>query len=90
MRLLNDLCLVKLAPKREDRATPAGIILEPAIAPPVCYGKVVSVGPKVNDVRPEDFVVFGPSDGEALDGYFATPHVLIREPQISGVLYREA
>lgn len=82
MRILGDRLLVKLAPRVEDRQTAAGIILEPAMTPAVCYGKVVQVGPQVRDIAEGAVVTFGPSVGEPLDGYFPTPHILIRERDV--------
>lgn len=90
MTLRPDLCLVKLAPKVEDRRTAGGIILEPAVTPAVCYGKVVQAGARVSDVKVGDVVLFAPSSGEPVEGLFPTPHLFIPESSISAVLEPEA
>jgi hypothetical protein len=88
MRIMNNLCLVKLAPAIDRTAS--GILLEPAMTPPICYGKVVQVGPKATSVAVGDIVAFPPSEGESLEGFFPTPHVLIRDSHLSAVIERQA
>jgi co-chaperonin GroES (HSP10) len=86
MRLRPDLCLVALAPAKQTTAS--GLITAHSLPPAVCYGKVRQTGEHVTDVAVGDLVVFTPSAGEPLDGYFATPHLLIPEAEISAVLER--
>jgi hypothetical protein len=87
MRLRADLCLVKLAP--HVTRTASGLHLADALPPPVCYGKVTQTGAKVRDIATGDLVVFPPSVGESLEGYFVTPHLLIPERDISAVLEKD-
>jgi hypothetical protein len=87
MRLRRDLVLVKLAPVAE-RVN--GLILEPALPAPICYGKVVDRGSTVRDVKIGDIVTFGPSVGDPLDGMYPTPHLLVSEQDIDAVLEKEA
>lgn len=88
MRILGRRCLIKLAPV-PDR-TASGILLEPAFAPVVCYGKVVQIGPKVTDVKVGDVVAFPPSAGEPLDGFFPTPHIIADETSLRARIEPEA
>lgn len=88
MRLRRDLVLVKLAPPIER--TVSGLILEPAMTPPVCYGKVVDVGRSVQDVQAGDIVAFPPSAGDALGDLFPVPHIVIPITEIDLVMERNA
>lgn len=88
MRILGGRCLIKLAPVRDRTAS--GLFLEPALTPPVCYGKVVQIGPKVTDVKVGDIVAFPPSVGEPLDGFFPTPHVIADEANLRARIEPEA
>lgn len=87
MKLRPDLVLVKLAPI--PRA-PNGIILAPSLTPVPCLGKAVQVGTAVSDVQVGDVVIVPPSAGDPIDeGYFTTPHLLVRESDIAAVLERQ-
>lgn len=88
MKLRADLCLVKLAPVVDRSA--GGILLAPALAQPVCYGKVVATGRGVDDVTAGDIVAFGPSVGDPLEGLFPTPHLLVSIRDIDAVIQRTA
>jgi hypothetical protein len=59
---------VKLAPPKVQNA--GGIIEAPAMAVPICYGKVVQVGAKVplHGVNAGDVVCFDRAAGEPLAG----------------------
>jgi co-chaperonin GroES (HSP10) len=74
--------LVKLRPTPK---TPEGLILAPGLPPAECVGKVVQVGAGVYDVEVGDFVLFPSTVGEAVD-VFPTPHLVISEAQILGVI----
>lgn len=87
MTLLGNRCLVKLAPA--DQPTTGGIVLAHAIAPAVCYGKVVQVGPKCADVEVGGIIAFPPSAGEDVDG-FSTPHLIVKEADVLFTLERTA
>lgn len=84
MKLLRDLVLVKLAP----RPKPAhGLIEAPAFDPVITYGKVIDVGPDVEDVAPNDIVAFGPTKGDPITiGTIA--HLMIPEADIDMKLER--
>lgn len=86
LRLLKDRLLVKLAPTVEQTPTEAGILLEPAITPAVCRGIVVQTGPAVREIAVGQCVFFAPSVGDPVDGLFPTPHLILREPEVVGVL----
>lgn len=87
MRPRADLCLVALAPPTAQ--TTSGLITAPAFTPAICYGKVRQTGPNVREVAVGHLVLFPPSVGEPVDGLFATPHLLIREAEISAVLEKD-
>lgn len=89
MRLRRDLCLVKLAPGTTH--SPAGLILSPALPPPICYGKVVQIGRDVPryGVHEGDVVAFGPTaQGDLVDGMFPTPHILIPVTALDAVIQK--
>lgn len=90
MKLRADLCLVKLAPRR-DRSV-GGIIEAAADPAATCFGKVVQVGERVplHGVDVGAFVGFPPSAGESLEGMFVTPHLMVPVSQILFTLEREA
>jgi len=90
MRILRDLVLVKLAPGSGNPVTAGGILTAPGFTSPTCCGKVVQVGTRVQDVAVGDFVAFGPSAGDPLDGMFPTPHLLISVRDIDAVIQRNA
>ena len=83
LRLRPDLVLVKLAPPAEQ--TRDGILTPHSLPPTTAYGKAVQVGSKVRDVEVGDLVCFSPRDGDPIDG-FPTPHLLVSERQIAGVI----
>jgi len=84
MRLRSDLVLVKLAPPKTQ--TDGGLHLAHVwTEAPSCLGKAVQLGSGVRDVVVGDVVCFSARDIEPIDG-FPTPHVLIRERAIAGVV----
>lgn len=86
MKLRANYCLVKLAPVPDTSAS--GLLLAPALAPTISYGKVMQTAPDVDryGITVGDVVAFAPSQGELLDGMFPTPHILIPATSIDAVI----
>ena len=84
IRLLRDLVLVKLAPPAAQSYS--GLHLAEALPPAQSYGKVMQIGPRVTAVNVGDVVAFAPSVGDDMDGYFATPHLMVPESQLDVVV----
>lgn len=82
-RLLGDRCLVLLAPVAST--SKSGVVLEPAITPVVCYGRVLRAGPECVDVSQGDLVAFPPSVGDPLD-HKDFQLLFVREREIAFVL----
>ena len=81
--------LVKLAPSAAMQRTESGLILEHAMTPAVCYGKVMQVGDKCADVQSDDLIAFSASAGDVVDG-FPTPHLIVNESDVLFVVERTA
>jgi|LSQX01.3.fsa_nt_gb chaperonin GroES len=66
IRAINDHVVVEELIKAEDK-TEAGIIIPQTIKmEPQKYGKVLSVGEKVTNIKVDDIVVFHQAGGQAL------------------------
>ena len=88
LQLRNDVVLVLLAPNPEDQRTPSGLIVERAIKPTVCYGRVLRTGPQACDVVRGDVVAFPPSAGDQYD-YRDYQLLFLREGEIAFVVDKD-
>jgi hypothetical protein len=88
LQLRTNIVLVLLAPNPEQQRTPAGLIVERAIAPVTCYGRVLRTGPRVMDVARGDVVAFPPSAGEPYD-YGDFQLLFLREPEIAFIVPKD-
>jgi len=86
IQALNDHVIVDIIPE-EDIKTEAGIILPGTVVNhPQCYGKVISVGPKVDqDVGVGDIIVFAKHGGQTVMLNNKVQKVL-KLPEIYGVV----
>ena len=87
LRLLHNLVLVVLPENPAEQQTAAGLFTAQAFTPPITYGRVARIGPKVQEIGIGDAVAFPPEVGDAID-IGAHACLLVRESDIAAVIPR--
>lgn len=88
LQLRGNVCLVLLAPNPEQQTTASGLLLEHALKPVTCYGRVLRTGPAVHEVMTGDVVAFPPSAGDPFT-YRDYALLFVREPEIAFIVTKD-